>query len=154
MESDVPLGSQFPIIHDYWRRQADSNLESIVNFLKREDVRERGLPALMNIADQLQRLPYQVQQAHLALKRQLLVFMGHCGLYLLVIIPVAWKLLHLLNKQMDALVSGSEGAKTSLRMGLISNYCTSDEARKTTSEWEPGWTSLRSKVKVLQLLWV
>lgn len=39
------------------------------------------------------------------MRRQLLVYIAHCGLYLLVIVPVAFKLISLLNKQMEALVS-------------------------------------------------
>ncbi|KAK9900081.1 hypothetical protein P389DRAFT_187185 [Cystobasidium minutum MCA 4210] len=93
----------FPIIHDYWRRQIDSNIQGIITYLERDDVRERGLSALVGIVDQFSELPHQVEQAHLALQRQLLVYAAHCGLYLLIIVPVAIKLLSLLNKQMDAL---------------------------------------------------
>lgn len=102
---DAHTFAQFPIIHDYWRRQIDSNIQGIITYLERDDVRERGLSALVGIVDQFSELPHQVEQAHLALQRQLLVYAAHCGLYLLIIVPVAIKLLSLLNKQMDALVS-------------------------------------------------
>lgn len=99
------LPQQFPLIHDYWRRQVDATLEGTITYLQREDVRERGLPALVGIVDQISELPHQIEQAQLALRRQLLVFIGHCGLYLVVILPVAIKLLSLVSEQMRALVS-------------------------------------------------
>ena len=60
---------------------------------------------MVGIVDQISELPDQIQQAQLALRRQILVFIGHCGLYLVVILPVAIKLLSLVSEQMRALVS-------------------------------------------------
>lgn len=91
-------------MHDHWRRQVDSTLQGVITYLERSDVRERGLPAIAGVIDQLSQLPVQVQLAQLALRRQLLVYIGHCALYLLILVPVAYKLLTLLSHQMDALV--------------------------------------------------
>lgn len=93
-----------PIIHDYWRREADSTVASLIARLSRPEARQQGLMGLLALKSQAELLFQQLEKSVDAVRYQCLVYLGHAAVYLLLLLPVAGKLISLLNNQIYGLV--------------------------------------------------
>ena len=94
-----------PLIHDYWRQQADSTVASLIEQLSRPEARQQGLMGLLALQDQAELLFVQSEKSVDAVRVQCLVYLAHASLYFAILAPVASKLVSLLNNQIYSLVS-------------------------------------------------
>lgn len=99
-----------PLIHDYWRRKADSTVASLIEQLSQPSARQQGLMGLLALKDQAALLFAQSAKSVDAVRIQCLVYLGHACLYFAILAPVASKLVSLLNNQIYSLVSEAASA--------------------------------------------
>ena len=98
---------QAPLVYDYWLRKADDTIASMITYLGSTAAQNLGIMALAGISGPYQTLMNQLDKAQEAIRIVILVYLGHCALYALLLAPVAYKLIKLLDSQIASLVRKS-----------------------------------------------
>lgn len=92
-----------PLIHDYWRQQADDTIASLIAALSQTAAQQKGLVSLLSLQSEVELLFLQLDRSVQALRWQCLVYLGHAALFFCTLTPIAWKLISLLNNQIFSL---------------------------------------------------
>lgn len=111
----------------------------MMDYLQTPATAAAGLLGIANLRDQVDVLQHALDQSVEALRIQTLVYLGHVVLYTLLIGPVAWKLVKLLDEQIASLVSfrlhpSPQGVQGTL-LTTFTCYTSSVARRMISSGW-------------------
>ena len=128
-----------PIVHDYWRRQIDDSIAGMLVYLDDPSTRQQGVVALLQISDKASILAQQLDKAVESVRIVVLVYMAHAVLFLCILVPVAFKLISLLNGQIHSLVGSGRCA----RGARCAHYSLPNSANKPKNSLSSAaaWTS-------------